>query len=980
MTSPGPIPTGMPHSPPPPPHVLAHPLLGSSAADRTPPPPPPPLPLGPMAIVPPPHAWFPNIFGDSARNGMLLPSPIATWFGGSGAPSSSGRAGSTPPPSGPISPTEMAAAAAAATWPVSPTSVAAAAAEGVNEAVDAWKRHQPHICCVCLHDRAAAAVDAPLWVCANPACDVAVHRECASIVPGQVPPRMAESTHAPPGWRCDRCQSLESTHVVCTYCPLRIGAFTQLPGGPRGRGPWAHIVCARWHYRASASPVSGRAATKSPALVRAGSTRASATVGNSNSGASGPSGSLPAEALYGALLKCADRTCTHHFHAACAHSEGLLPVAIANDEFGGARCREHASNASAWPIAYAASNAWVQWVRLRHQFEALAPTNADLVAASVSSVPSASSFVFWPSDDEDEDDEEHGSHHHQQHLPQHHQHGPGSSHHHHHHDHPALHHGTAPLQLPSALDVDDHSAILPSPPSSSSSLHLFASPEVLPSSRSAGYLPTTTATTSASASVTSTRPASPTLTDIEAQVIHVFRTLQASERSPRVIDQLGLELAVQLSEWVDARTATSGRASPPRESCPRDPAWLLSQLTPLLHRRRAVPRLVCGVPATPPVDRKRPAPDSSPLMGRASKRISPTPANGEMMMMGDAYALAAETDPTSAAVAHATAAATAAAAAAVAAAIMEFVPITEPLFLNHAQNVADLDALAARHEGYEPKPAPASGSKSGVKRKNNNNSSNAASAAGDASPPTDSSSSSSSSATPAARPAGLTFQELRFPNDLYTPNWTRGVGHGKEGLCRLCPPESGEAWFKIKVSAYWYHLNYHHGVSQTSGRPFDAPVQERFDSTARIREGLCHKCHTWIPLDSPRHTPVNVPQIYWWKHAQKCHFRDPRGSGSGNRNGDGAARAAALPAMGGFVSSVPATRRRTAAASSARIAPASAVAIAAAPATAVQLPRSLPPVAAPAPFGGSTARRRPRFDDEDDDEDDADEDDDEYVD
>ncbi|KNE61785.1 hypothetical protein AMAG_18686 [Allomyces macrogynus ATCC 38327] len=736
-------------------------------------------------------------------------------------------------------------------------------------------------------------------------------------------------------------------------------------------------------------------------------------------------------------IKCADRTCTHHFHAACAHSEGLLPVAIANDEFGGARCREHASNASAWPIAYAASNAWVQWVRLRHQFEALAPTSADLVAASVStvheqetdakqsvqSVPSASSFVFWPSDDEDEDDEEHGSHHHHQHLPQHHQHGPGSSHHHHHHDHPALHHGTAPLQLPSALDMDDHSAILPSPPSSSSSLHLFASPEVLPSSRSASYPPTTTATTSASASVTSTRPASPTLTDIEAQLIHVFRTLQASERSPRVIDQLGLELAVQLSEWVDARTATSGRASPPRESCPRDPAWLLSQLTPLLHRRRAVPRLVCGVPATPPIDRKRPAPDSSPLMGRASKRISPTPANGEMMMMGDAYALAAETDPTSAAVAHATAAATAAAAAAVAAAIMEFVPITEPLFLNHAQNVADLDALAARHEGYEPKPAPAAGSKSGVKRKNNNkNSSNAASAAGDASPPTDPSSSSSSSATPVARPAGLTFQELRFPNDLYTPNWTRGVGHGKEGLCRLCPPESGEAWFKIKVSAYWYHLNYHHGVSQTSelrfpndlytpnwtrgvghgkeglcrlcppesgeawfkikvsaywyhlnyhhgvsqtsGRPFDAPVQERFDSTARIREGLCHKCHKWIPLDSPRHTPVNVPQIYWWKHAQKCHFRDPRGSGSGNRNGDGAARAAALPAMGGVVSSVPATRRRTAAASSARIAPASVAAIAAAPATAVQLPRSQPPVAAAAPFGagsGCTARRRPRL-------------------
>ncbi|KAJ3359123.1 hypothetical protein GGF32_009644 [Allomyces javanicus] len=823
-----------------------------------------------MAIVPPPHAWFPNIFGDSARNGMLLPSPVATWFGGG---AHGGRAGSTPPP-GPVSPTEMVTAAVMP--PVSPTSVvaaAAAAAEGVDEAVDAWKRHQPHVCCVCLD---AAVVDAPLWACANPACDVAVHRECASIVPGQVPPRMAESTHAPHGWRCDRCQSLESAHVVCTYCPLRIGAFTQLPGGPRGRGAWAHVVCARWHYRASASPVSGPAATESPALLRAGSTLAGTTAGTSNGGASGSSSSGAAAS------------------AAVEVGSGSTP-----------RC------------------------------------------------------CYCPRPAE------------------------------------ALYGALLPPQLPSALDVDDPSVILPTPSvilptpsSSSSSLHLLASPGLLPLSWSASYPPTTTATTSASASVTGTRPASPTLTDIEAQVIHVFRTLQASERSSRVIDQLGLELAVQLSEWVDARTAASGRASPLRESCPRDPAWLLDQLTPLLHRRRAVPRIVCGVPATPPVDRKRPAPDSPPSMGRTRKRISPTPANGEMMMMGDAYALAAETDPTSVAAAHAAAAATAAAAVAVTAAIMDFVPITSPLFLNHAQVVADLDALAARHEGYEPKPAPAAGSKGGVKRKNNNNSNAASAAAGDASPPTHSSS--SSSATRAARPAGLTYQELRFPNDLYTPNWTRGIGHAKEGLCRLCPPESGEAWFKIKVSAYWYHLNYHHGVSQTSGRPFDAPLQERFDSQARIREGLCHKCRAWIPLDSPRHTPVNVPQIYWWKHAQKCHFRDPRGnggSGGGNRNGGGAGRAASAAAVGAVVSSVPATRRRAAAAasSSARAAAALAAAIAAAVAPASAVPSSsLPPVAASTPFGagGSPARRRPRFDDdEDENEDEEDEDDDdEYVD
>ncbi|KAL7750581.1 hypothetical protein RI367_003922 [Sorochytrium milnesiophthora] len=121
------------------------------------------------------------------------------------------------------------------------------------------------------------------------------------------------------------------------------------------------------------------------------------------------------------------------------------------------------------------------------------------------------------------------------------------------------------------------------------------------------------------------------------------------------------------------------------------------------------------------------------------------------------------------------------------------------------------------------------------------------------------------------RPAGgskMTRQELRWDNDLYTPYWVSGVGKSKQGLCRLCLSES---WHKIKISAYWYHLNFHHGISSTTGRPFKNPLQERYNWHTRLREGLCHKCKSWVPLDSARQTLVKVPEIYWWKHAQQCH-------------------------------------------------------------------------------------------------------------
>ncbi|CAG8475657.1 4965_t:CDS:2 [Paraglomus occultum] len=103
-------------------------------------------------------------------------------------------------------------------------------------------------------------------------------------------------------------------------------------------------------------------------------------------------------------------------------------------------------------------------------------------------------------------------------------------------------------------------------------------------------------------------------------------------------------------------------------------------------------------------------------------------------------------------------------------------------------------------------------------------------------------------------------QPPRFESDMYTPRWVRGVGKSKEGLCPHCNPPR---WYKTKISAYWYHLNYQHGISSITGRPFAGPVSERNNKKSGLREALCHKCGKWILNQSPRDKEVLVPEIYW---------------------------------------------------------------------------------------------------------------------
>lgn len=65
-------------------------------------------------------------------------------------------------------------------------------------------------------------------------------------------------------------------------------------------------------------------------------------------------------------------------------------------------------------------------------------------------------------------------------------------------------------------------------------------------------------------------------------------------------------------------------------------------------------------------------------------------------------------------------------------------------------------------------------------------------------------------------------QKLKCENDKYTPSLVRGVGAKKEGQCGICG-----RWLLLKTSAYWYHLNYTHGVSPVTKRFYDPPVNTR---------------------------------------------------------------------------------------------------------------------------------------------------------
>ena len=130
-------------------------------------------------------------------------------------------------------------------------------------------------------------------------------------------------------------------------------------------------------------------------------------------------------------------------------------------------------------------------------------------------------------------------------------------------------------------------------------------------------------------------------------------------------------------------------------------------------------------------------------------------------------------------------------------------------------------------------------------------------------------------------PSQLHMRDRRSEDDKYSPVWIRGRGVDREGLCPLCNPS---VWLKIKQSAYWYHMNFYHGISAATGRPYKHPINYRFSydekSCKRVVEGHCGTCLQWIHLaadfegiESTESIEEHLHFTVWYKHAQKCHYR-----------------------------------------------------------------------------------------------------------
>ncbi|KAI0319470.1 hypothetical protein OF83DRAFT_782420 [Amylostereum chailletii] len=136
-----------------------------------------------------------------------------------------------------------------------------------------------------------------------------------------------------------------------------------------------------------------------------------------------------------------------------------------------------------------------------------------------------------------------------------------------------------------------------------------------------------------------------------------------------------------------------------------------------------------------------------------------------------------------------------------------------------------------------------------------------------------------------SRQASANYNPPRTLLDLYTPRFTRGIGRTKVGACPICAEKlsrGGEGrfkWLSMKFSAFNYHMQYAHGISSATGRPFSPPTD--FRTTPRPKaakrertemvEGRCHKCKKWIPLESVKEGDAKVMELFWWKHAATCH-------------------------------------------------------------------------------------------------------------
>ncbi|KAJ3750061.1 hypothetical protein DFH05DRAFT_1465812 [Lentinula detonsa] len=133
-------------------------------------------------------------------------------------------------------------------------------------------------------------------------------------------------------------------------------------------------------------------------------------------------------------------------------------------------------------------------------------------------------------------------------------------------------------------------------------------------------------------------------------------------------------------------------------------------------------------------------------------------------------------------------------------------------------------------------------------------------------------------------PGGI-YNPPRNAFDLYTPRFVKGKGKDKMGMCPICIEdverggEGKKVWLAMKFSAYNYHMQYSHGISASSSMPFSPPLAFRMTSRASnhksekttMKEGKCHKCMKWVPVEGIKDVEVKVKELFWWKHAAACH-------------------------------------------------------------------------------------------------------------
>ncbi|KAF5333650.1 hypothetical protein D9611_002232 [Ephemerocybe angulata] len=102
---------------------------------------------------------------------------------------------------------------------------------------------------------------------------------------------------------------------------------------------------------------------------------------------------------------------------------------------------------------------------------------------------------------------------------------------------------------------------------------------------------------------------------------------------------------------------------------------------------------------------------------------------------------------------------------------------------------------------------------------------------------------------------GGTYNPPRSALDIYTPRDFPGIHY-----------------YSTNVVLNSYHMQYFHGISAASGRPFSPPLSFRVvprSNPAKLerkemRQGKCHKCSKWIDLEGVKDVESKVKELFWF--------------------------------------------------------------------------------------------------------------------